>query len=270
VNPISAQNPLQFAATITAQFVREAAVKLGHYDLSQITALDVGCGEGQIACELGKLGLKTIAIDGNGESIDKARALGVDARETLLANFEHEPFELIYVSRALHHMPPLAETLAKLNAMLSEDGILVIDDFCRELFQLPESAWLLDCLQRIRAKSSASDPINVAEKLDHPRHKWLISSQKAEEILHNWHHHHDDKHKLLTGKEMQEGLEQQFSIARIEAVPCLFRFLCDFLPATTSGTIDAAAFHQEEIEKIKTEQVTAIGLRMVLQKRTKK
>jgi len=266
VTTSNVQNPLQYAASITADFVRQAALQFGPQVGGRITALDVGCGEGLIAADLSRQGFTIIGIDGHGESVAKARQIGVDARETLLADFQHAPFKLIYVSRALHHMPPLAETLAKLNSLLSDDGIMVIDEFCRELFQMPESTWLFECVQKIRAKSSDTDPINA--KQDNPRHNWLLTSKSAEEVLHNWHNHHDHKHKLLTGNEMKEGLEQVFSIKSMESFPSLFRYLCDFLPATADGASDAAAFQQNEVDQIKADQLTAIGLRIVLSKRT--
>jgi SAM-dependent methyltransferase len=248
-------NPLQFAASITADFVRLAMKNLPPAP----SLLDVGCGDGLIAAQLIKDGTDVFAIDGNEQCVQRADEIGVKARHCLLLDLDHSPFDLIYVSRALHHMPPLAETLNKLESLLRPTGVLVIEDFGFELVDRTAAAWLIEQTRRIQEKTIiASD-----------RHKWLIaaSDMSPEQASELWQQHHWTKHKLLTSEEMKKELFNQFEIDYDQSHAYLFRYLCDLLPETTDGAWQAREICRQESDLAAAGRLPAVGFRSILRKK---
>jgi SAM-dependent methyltransferase len=252
INPIYI-NPLQFAASITADFIQAAMPQ------HPCSLLDVGCGDGLIAAELLKMGADVFAIDGNDGSVSRARAIGVNATHCLLLDFEHSPFDLVFVSRALHHMPPLADTVKKLESMIRSDGVLVIEDFGFELVDCTAAAWLINQTKQIKEKST----------MDEGRHKWLVNATdlSPEEACEIWLEHHWTKHQLLASEEMKKELTSRFNVESYQASAYLFRYLCDFLPSTAGGGEHAHQIWQEETSLIAKGALPAVGFRMILRKK---
>jgi 2-polyprenyl-3-methyl-5-hydroxy-6-metoxy-1,4-benzoquinol methylase len=248
-------NPLQFAASITADFVRACAPQLSR----PASTLDVGCGDGLIASELIKSGFDVLAIDGNPESVVRAREIGVNADNCLLLDFDHAPFDLVMVSRALHHMPSLVESLKKLDQLIKAEGRLIIEDFGFELIDCIAAGWLIEKVKAIKEEVKVPDP----------RHKWLWSADTltAEEARVLWQEHHWIKHQLLTAEQMKTGLERQFKVESCQAGAYLFRYLCDLLPSTADGAKMARQTWQEETDLIAEGKLPPVGLRMILQKK---
>ncbi len=245
-------NPLNFAAAVTADFVQSVA------PTKSATLLDVGCGDGLIAAQLVNAGYRVFAIDGNEESVKKAREIGVNAKHCLLKDYENNPFDVIFVSRALHHMPPLIENLKKIDSLLAPDGLLVIEDFGFELVDSSAAAWLIKQTKLVKDN----------REIEGGRHQWLVSSCNLppNEALERWLHHHWEKHHLFTSKEMKEALTNQFQSASCQPNAYLFCYICDLLPATADGAEQARAIWQEESDLLAEEKLPASGFRMILQK----
>ena len=69
--------------------------------------MDAGCGAGELAGELKEAGHRVIGLDVDEGAVDKARALGVEARQTDFLHLEGETFDAIVFSFSLHHIFPL-------------------------------------------------------------------------------------------------------------------------------------------------------------------
>lgn len=89
----------------------------------QLTALDVGCGVGDISRDLQKFGFKVTGVDYEQSAIDEAnkKSASLDGQtspqylvgnalnlETVLANSEDKQFDLIYEFSLIHHLDPEA------------------------------------------------------------------------------------------------------------------------------------------------------------------
>jgi SAM-dependent methyltransferase len=251
VNSVRYTTPLQYAASLTADFARASAPHLS----SKSTLLDVGCGDGLVAAELAKSGLNVLAIDGNEEAVGRAQAIAVNAQQSTLLDFEHAPFDLLLVSRALHHMPPLAETVKKLNSLLKPGGVLVIEEFGFELIDSASAGWLIAQTKKIKSGNTALEP----------KHKWLWNADNLnpEEACKLWLQQHWGKHQLLNSKEMKEALTEHTEVISCQENDYLFRYLCDFLAATGGGAAQAEEIRREECEMIRQGKLPAIGLRIV-------
>src|SRR5205809_7948071 len=74
--------------------------------------LEVGCGEGQVACELLKRGYRVTGLDSDPEIVARAKHRGVPAVVGSWPNFASSvSFDAIAFTRSLHHINPLREAL---------------------------------------------------------------------------------------------------------------------------------------------------------------
>ena len=119
--------------------------------LSDKEILDFGGGTGLLTLPLAKQAKSVTLVDISEKMLEQARlkANQQDIKniqlleQDLLANPLEQQFDLIVVSRVLHHMPDLDATLAMFHYHLRENGRVLIDDFVKtdtnhHGFELPE------------------------------------------------------------------------------------------------------------------------------------
>ena len=125
--------------------------------LSDKEILDFGGGTGLLALPLAKQAKSVTLVDISERMLEQAR-LKTEEQEIrnlqlleqdLLANPLEQQFDLIVVSRVLHHMPDLDATLAMFYHHLRENGQVLIADFVKtdtnhHGFELPELETKLD------------------------------------------------------------------------------------------------------------------------------
>ena len=101
--------------------------------------LDFGGGTGLLALPLAKQAKSVILVDISEKMLEQAR-LKAERQEIknihlleqdLLENPLEQEFDLIVVSRVLHHMPDLDAALSLFHQYLREDGQLLIADFTK-------------------------------------------------------------------------------------------------------------------------------------------
>ena len=123
-----------FLANLVCQAV-EAQMEL----LSDKKILDFGGGTGLLALPLAKQARSVTLVDISEKMLEQAR-LKADQQDIkniqfleqdLLANPLERQFDLIVVSRVLHHMPDLDVTLAMFHHHLRENGQVLIADFVK-------------------------------------------------------------------------------------------------------------------------------------------
>jgi 2-polyprenyl-3-methyl-5-hydroxy-6-metoxy-1,4-benzoquinol methylase len=244
-------SPLLFAAFYTADFIAASTAPTAK------SLLDVGCGDGLITQEMQSRGYSIVAIDGNIKSIEQAKANGVDAIYTTLEDFEHQPFDCIYISRALHHMPPLKQTLDKIDSLLSENGTVIIEDFGFDLADEAACAWLFE--QSRRVLSELTEPV-----CSDFHHQWLQAQVKtAGDAFMHWNRRYSIDHQLWSSSEMLSALSEHFQVQSKSNVPYLFRFICDLLPGTVSGAVQSRQVFADEQRSINDGTIAAVGFRVV-------
>ena len=107
--------------------------------LSDKEILDFGGGTGLLALPLAKQAKSVILVDISEKMLEQARLKAEQQdikniqflEQNLLANPLEQEFDLIVVSRVLHHMPDLDEALSLFHQHLKEDGQLLLADFTK-------------------------------------------------------------------------------------------------------------------------------------------
>ena len=101
--------------------------------------LDFGGGTGLLALPLAKQAQSVTLVDISEKMLEQARLKAEDQEirnlqlleQDLLANPLEQQFDLIVLSRVLHHMPDLDATLAMFHHHLRENGQVLIADFVK-------------------------------------------------------------------------------------------------------------------------------------------
>ena len=107
--------------------------------LSDKAILDFGGGTGLLALPLAKQAKSVTLVDISEKMLEQARLKAEDQEirnlqlleQDLLANPLEQQFDIIVVSRVLHHMPDLDATLAMFYHHLRENGQVLIADFVK-------------------------------------------------------------------------------------------------------------------------------------------
>ncbi|RAG60259.1 SAM-dependent methyltransferase, partial [Burkholderia multivorans] len=107
--------------------------------LSDTEILDFGGGTGLLALPLAKQTKSVTLVDISEKMLEQARLKAEQQdikniqflEQDLLANPLEQQFDLIVVSRVLHHMPDLDATLAMFYHHLRENGQVLIADFVK-------------------------------------------------------------------------------------------------------------------------------------------
>ena len=107
--------------------------------LSDKAILDFGGGTGLLALPLAKQAKSVTLVDISEKMLKQARLKAGDQEirnlqlleQDLLVNPLDQQFDLIVVSRVLHHMPDLDATLAMFHYHLRENGQVFIADFVK-------------------------------------------------------------------------------------------------------------------------------------------
>ena len=120
-----------------ADLIRQEVEKI--VDFSDKRILDFGGGTGLVTLPLAAQSKSVMLVDISDKMLDQAR-LKVEKQaidnvyllqQDLLTNPLNQLFDIIVVSRVLHHMPNVEKTLAMFRNHLVEDGQLFIADFVK-------------------------------------------------------------------------------------------------------------------------------------------
>ena len=141
-----------FLANLVCQAVEKQIALLSDKEI-----LDFGGGTGLLALPLAKQAKSVTLADISEKMLEQARLKAEQQdikniqflEQDLLVNPLEQQFDLIVVSRVLHHMPDLDATLAMFSQHLKRDGQLFIADFVKtdtnhHGFELPELETKLD------------------------------------------------------------------------------------------------------------------------------
>ena len=123
-----------FLANLVCQAVEKQLTLLSDKEI-----LDFGGGTGLLALPLAKQAKSVTLVDISEKMLEQARLKAEQQdikniqflEQDLLANPLEQQFDLIVVSRVLHHMPDLDATLAMFYHHLRENGQVLIADFVK-------------------------------------------------------------------------------------------------------------------------------------------
>lgn len=188
--------------------------------------LEVGCGDGYLALELARDGYDVIGIDKSEEVIVVAERTRAGHAET--AGFgkltyyctdvndwqtAEERFDVVVMTRTLHHLHDLQGTMSRIQRLLTSDGCLICQDYAYDRLNGETASWMY-AMQRMLylAGFYVENPAVVdgdAQSIEALRGAWL---QRGE-------------HRLNCYDEMLQVLEQSFPRQFFSWVPYLFVYI---------------------------------------------
>src|SRR5438874_4678870 len=199
--------------------------------------LEVGCGEGQIACELLQRGYRVTGLDSDSEAIARAQARGVRGVVASWPTFDGSvSFDAIAFTRSLHHINPLRQAIVRARELLNPNGFLLIEDFALDDVNEATVAWFVKVLRSTQDKAL----INPVP------HQLVTELLSATDVMQTW---SDNRpHDLHPFTVMNEAIAAQFVVREAQSVPYFYRYLIPVLPETSAAAsfVDEV-FHQETI-----------------------
>src|SRR6266480_4279725 len=183
--------------------------------------LEVGCGEGRVACELLQRGDRVTGLDSDAEAVTSAQARGVRAVVASWPKFDSSvSFDAIAFTRSLHHINPLGESIVPARELLNPNGFLLIEDFSPDEVNEATVAWFVKVLRSTQSKAL----INlVANQL-------VTELLSATDVMQTW---RDNRaHEVHSFTAMNEAIAAQFVVLETQSAPYFYRYLIPVLPET--------------------------------------
>lgn len=222
---------------------------LQHLPSEKPRILEVGCGHGDLAAELMKLGMDVTALDVDIEAVETCKQKGIHAVHQDILTFADDPFDAILFTRSLHHIPELELALEKAGELLNKGGRVIIEDFDLEMIDEYSARWYYDMRSIV---SAFAHPNTALEYVNDPIQQWEHD------------HHHD--HPLHSGDRMQEECQSRFKITFTGRNPYLYRSICRLLPDNASSYFITQQVLKTEKGLIEKKFILPNGLRIVAEK----
>jgi SAM-dependent methyltransferase len=153
--------------------------------------LEIGCGDGDLARAVARLGYGIVAID------PQAPDGGIFERVSLEEFAGRGPFDAVLANRALHHIPDLAGALDRVARLLRPGGRLIVREHAWERMDERTARWYLEQLAVI-------DP---------------AAPTSVESCLADWNADHTGLHGY---EEMRAELDQRFNERFFAWTPYLY------------------------------------------------
>jgi SAM-dependent methyltransferase len=163
------------------------------------SVLEVGCGEGDLARELGAAGYDVVAIDPEAPS-------GEIFRSVRLEDFDGTgPFAAVVASLSLHHIEDVGAAVDKIAGLLSAGGLLVLNEWDRDRFSGATARWYFHQRQALAAVGREDAEIEPT----------------FEEWWPEWQERRSDVHPYAA---MRPELDRRFSERLLQWVPYLYGY----------------------------------------------
>jgi SAM-dependent methyltransferase len=217
------------------------------------TILEVGCGEGEVACELLKRGYHVSGLDSNPEVIASAQAHGVPAVAASWPKFASSvSFDAIAFTRSLHHINPLGEAIARARQLLNPSGVLLIEDFALDEVDEATVHWFVKVLRSEQGKASIKP---IADQL-------ATELLSASDVMQTW--RRNRAHDLHSFTAMNDAIASQFVIRETQSVAYFYRYLVPVLPTTSQAASFIDKVFQHETVLGERGEIVLLGRRMVV------
>jgi SAM-dependent methyltransferase len=211
--------------------------------------LEIGCGEGRVACELLRRGYRVTGPDLDPKVIARAQVRGVPAIVGSWPQFGSSvSFDAIAFTRSLHHISPLREAISRARELLKPRGSLLIEDFAFEEVDETTIDWFAKVL---RSKQAMALITPIAGQLVTE----LLSSMDV------WQRNRGhDVHSITT---MNEAIAERFVPHETGSVPYLYRYLIPVLAETSKAASFVSDVFQQETLLGQRGEVVLLGRRIV-------
>ncbi len=212
---------------------------------------EIGCGDGQVAHELDRLGYNVIAIDSDPEAIEKARALGVDAELASWPQDISDPVDATLFSRSLHHLHELDASVSAAHRALEPSGLILVEDFAFNSADAATINWFVGVLKSEAAKSMLRPESD----------EFVTSLLGSEDPIAAWDENHDAD--LPTFEAMREAIAAVFEIRTVEEVPYLYRYLISVVADSSDAADWVNNVYNDEAVLGTNRDIVLVGRRIV-------
>jgi SAM-dependent methyltransferase len=133
--------------------------------------LEVGAGQGELAAELHRFGYDVVAIDPatDTDTVQRTRLHELDEPDA--------SFDAAVAVLSLHHVEPLAASLARLAALVRPGGPVVVDEFDVEAFDERAAAWWIGQHELATGQREDAPHTHVSAMRDHLHPLALVRDQ---------------------------------------------------------------------------------------------
>ena len=231
---------------------RETLMFLISYIPVGAEVLEIGCGDGRVACELLKRGYRVTGVDSDPEVVAKAQERGVPAVVGSWPEFDgNASFDAIAFTRSLHHINPLREALVRARELLNLNGLLLIEDFAFEEANEATIDWFVKILRSEQGMALINP---VAGQL-------VTELLSSTEVMNVWHRNPGhDLHSITT---MNEAIAERFVARETQSVPYLYRYLVPVLADTSEAASFVSEVLQQESLAGERGEIVLLGRRIV-------
>src|SRR6266700_574769 len=214
--------------------------------------LEIGCGEGRVACELLKRGYRVTGLDSDPEIVARAKRRGVPAVVGSWPNFASSVcFDAIAFTRSLHHINPLREAFVRARELLNLNGLLLIEDFAFEEANEATIDWFVKILRSEQGMALINP---VAGQL-------VTELLSSTEVMNVWHRNRGhDLHDITT---MNKAVTERFVVRETQSVPYLYRYLVPVLADTSETASFVSEVLQQESLAGQRGEIVLLGRRIV-------
>jgi len=164
--------------------------------------LDVGCGNGKLAKLLLENGFEVLGIDRSDVMIERAKSLGVDAKNIELSKILSEAFDcLLCVGDVLNYMKQdeLKRFLIEVSRVLKKGGYLLVDINTLHGFEISDGSVIKNQTNEFLAIDAIFEEEKLRTEITYFE-KEKAHYQKYSNIIYQYYHPHELFTKLATLK----------------------------------------------------------------------
>lgn len=237
---------------VRATYGEVARVVCGLVPREAVRLLDAGCGTGFLSLELARRGHQVVAVDPDEESISLAKRaalppnLAYHVADLATWDDESDSYDVVILSRVLHHLPEPEMALQHLSGLLRPGGALVCLEFAYDLFDRRSASWLAQMGGLLEAAGM--------KEADQSLHS-------VEGILDEWWREHEEEDDLNTYEQMHRPLAELFREAHFGRHAYLY---WDLLEAVRGPSDDVEAAVAGFLPRAEQELVEAGDLPSVM------
>jgi SAM-dependent methyltransferase len=209
--------------------------------------LEVGCGRGALAAELGRRGWTVTGVDPDENACAAARQRGVEVVVGTLEDVDLGGLDAVLFTRSLHHLPDLAGTLQTAAGRLAPGGRLVLEEFARERADQAAAAFVYDAVDLLHAAGLADPADDPDGRPADPLERWQRQRGDAAE------------RPLHTGAELLAALEPHGRRLGHQDCETLWRLVLSRVTDERNATAIATRVYEAERRQIDAGTLPAVG-----------
>jgi len=226
---------------------------LRNLPFGQARILHAGCGSGELAALLRSHGHRVVAVDRAVEAVQRAAALGVEARLAEWPENDDGTFDAILFTGALRRVDSLPSALRRVQQLLTPTGRLIVEELACEEVNGAAEQWLHAMVARLRTARFAQH----GRQRDPRRVVPLLAGRTPLP------QGGGDGHSMAL---VERAIGDALELRGVERAPYLYRFLCDLVPRNRWGFGFLREALHDEIRAIESGRLAPAGRRIVAQK----